>query len=388
MSSSHDQTSEPAAVQPVPSRARILKILQCSNLGGMEQTAYSLIRSLSQRGSHFRIASPRPFGLGGSLLREVDPICISNNYRGRFGWRSFPTFRRRIRKLAQESDYIWLTGTCASSLAAIRTLPQKKVLGHHYHHFEDRYSAARWFLFYHAFCREMEVITYPTDFTRNEALRIAPWLRRQSHVVRYGYEVKWKDEPERLRRQAEARRALNLPEDAFIVGNAGWLIQRKRFDIFLHTAALIREKIPHARFVICGNGPLHTPLKNLAARLGITDQVIFTGWMQNPEQHYQAWDVCLFNSDFDALGRTPMEAAAHGCLAAASVRRGGLSEFLLHGTNGILLPRHDPQSLAREIVSLAEDPDRAHSFRQAGAQTLETRYSEQESLRFYESIFA
>lgn len=204
MASSQPQTSAEEAVRSSKSGPRILKILQCANLGGMEQSAYSLLRSLDQGGCHFRITSPRPFGLGESILREVDPGCTSNAYHGRFSWRSFPAYRCRVRKLSQESDYIWLTGTCASSLAAIRLLPQKKILGHHFHHFEDRLSAARWFLFYHGLCRELEVITYPTDFTRNEALRIAPWLRRQSHVVRYGYDLSWKDEAERWRHRADA----------------------------------------------------------------------------------------------------------------------------------------------------------------------------------------
>jgi L-malate glycosyltransferase len=353
----------------------------------MEQSAYSLLRSLDQRGCHFRITTPRPFGLGEPILRKIDPNCSAHAYRGRFGWRSFTAFRSRVQKLAHESNYIWLTGTCASSLATIRLLPQKKILGHHFHHFEDRLSAARWFLFYQGLCRELEVITYPTDFTRNEALRIAPWLRKQSHVVRYGYDLNWKDEPERLRLRAGARKELNLPEDAFIVGNAGWLIQRKRLDVFLHTAALIGEQMRKALFVICGHGPLHADLKKLAISLGIGERVIFTGWMRHPERYYQAWDVCLFNSDFDALGRTPMEAASHGCLVAASVRRGGLSEYLQHGTNGILLATHDPQRLATEIVSLAENADRAHSFRQASASILQARYSVSEGLSFYASIF-
>jgi L-malate glycosyltransferase len=373
----------------LPAPTGILKILQCSNLGGMEQVAYSLLRDLSREGAfRFRVVTPRPFGDGESILREIDPACQSFEYKGKFGWRSLPVFRRHIRSLAAQSKYVWLTGTCACSLAAIRGLPQQKVLGHHFHHFGGRGAYLRWFGFYHGLCRQLDAITYPTDFTRNEALRIAPWLRARAHVVPYGYPVNYQDEATRLSEQAAARRSLDLPTEAFIVGNAGWLIPRKRFDVFLQTARRIKERFSRAFFVICGGGPLDKELRELARKLGLADCVRFTGWVRDPACYYRAWDACLFNSDFDALGRTPMEAASHGCLVAASVRHGGLSEYLVHGENGILLSTHDTDVLAREVVNLARNRAQAAAFRQAGAEKLRTDYSVEKSLEFYQSLFA
>lgn len=368
---------------------QILKVLQCSNLGGMEQVAYSLLRDMTRDNSfRFRIATPRPFGKGETILRTVDPLCRDHEYKGKFGWRTFTSFRRQIRKLADESKHIWITGTCACSLAAVRDLPQKKVLGHHFHHFDDAASRFRWFGFYHALCRDIDAITYPTDFTRNEALTIAPWLRDRTHVVPHGYTVSYTNEETRLRDQMDARRALNLPTEAFIVGNAGWLIARKRFDVFLETASRIKQKLPRAFFVICGGGPLEKELKQRAAKLGISDSVRFTGWIDDPDTFYRAWDVCLFNSNFDALGRTPMEAASHGCLVAASVRYGGLSEFLTHDENGIFLTSHDADRLARHVVALAKNSTKASGMREAAAEKLRMNYSPERSLRFYRAIFS
>lgn len=379
----------PSGHLDVPIRqTAVLKILQCSNLGGMEQVAYSLLDEMVKRGSHrFHITTPRPFGDGEPLLRLLDAECRDFPYKGKFGWRSFLRYRAHIHSLAQESDHIWITGTCAASLAAVKGLPHQKVLGHHFHHFDDRTSMLRWFGFYHGLCRQLDIITYPTDFTRNEALSIAPWLQSRTHVVRYGYPINYKDESDRINRQQKAREALGLPPDGFIIGNAGWLIGRKRFDVFLQTAARVRQKVPNAFFVICGGGPLEKELRQLAARLGIADAVRFTGWVQGLEEHYQSWDICLFNSDFDALGRTPMEAASYGCVAVASVKYGGLKEFLKNGSNGILIEDHDPDSLAVEIAELFRSSNKAISFRQAAVASLQRDYSLQYSLNFYRSIF-
>jgi L-malate glycosyltransferase len=384
----HTNAFVDTSVQPIVSRSAILKIMQCSNLGGMEQVAYSLLQGMHNEGTfEFRVASPRPFGDGESYLRNVDGTPRSFDYRGKFGWRSFRQFRNHIRALAEETDHIWITGTCACSLAAVMGLPHQKVLGHHFHHFDDRTSMLKWFGFYHGLCRQLDVITYPTDFTRNEALTIAPWLQDRTHVVHYGYPISYDGEKTRLERQFEMRRQLGLPDGAFIVGNAGWLIKRKRFDVFLETAARIKQKIPHAYFVICGGGPLEEQLKKQAHQLGIADSVRFTGWVKDTVSHYQAWDVCLFNSDFDALGRTPMEAASHGCLAVASVRYGGLSEFLKTGETGALLDKHDPGQLAAEIIDLHRNPGKALSLREAAVAKLRADYSVEKSLEFYRSIF-
>lgn len=353
----------------------ILKILQCSNLGGMEQVTFDLMRDLHASGDfHFRVMTPRHFGDGEMMFRQIDPQALDFDYKGKYGWRSFPKFRQAVREQAKDSDRIWITGTCACSLAAARSLKQPVILSHHFPHFEDRTSLLKWFGFYHLLCRRLQAITYPTEFTRAEALVVAPWLKDKTHVVRHGYTVHFVDEESRLQARSEARQKLGLPEDALIIGNAGWLIPRKRFDVFLETAARVRQKIPNAHFVICGGGPHEKELRAHAHRLGLTDAVHFAGWVRDITLYYQAWDVCLFNSDADSFGRTPVEAACHGCLAVASVPYGGLGEFLIHNENGIFLHQHNADLLAREIISLWHEPERAKGFRVAAVEKLRSEY--------------
>ena len=51
-----------------------------------------------------------------------------------------------------------------------------------------------------------------------------------------------------------------------VVGNAGWLISRKRWDIYLQIAARVAGKIPEARFLIAGDGPERAALQHMAAQ--------------------------------------------------------------------------------------------------------------------------
>ena len=366
----------------------VLHIMQCTNLGGMEQVAFRVMEELRKDGFDFRIVSPRPFGPGVEFVRKFDAHAQDFQYRGRFGWRDFPAFRCHVRELAEQCSHVWITGTCAASLAAVKGIKKPKVLSHHYHHFEGPFSWLIWRCFYELLCRDLDAITYPIQFTKNEALRIAPWLSAKVKVVPNGYDPHYKDEADRAERQIAARDKLGLAQDALIVGNAGWLIGRKRFDVFLETAAKVLKTIPNAIFVICGGGPLEGALRDQAERLCIKDAVRFEGWVENISDYYRAWDVLLFNSDFDTLPCAPMEAASYGCPTVASLFYGGLGEFIVNGENGVLLVNHNVDILASNIVDMAVDQKKAAEMRAAARRTLEQKFSSPQGVRPYKRFFS
>src|SRR5439155_12990141 len=137
-----------------------------------------------------------------------------------------------------------------------------------------------------------DAVTFPSDFIRIEAEELWPPLKPITHTVRNPMPLP--DLPDGAAR-AEARRALGLPADTPIVGNAGWLIPRKRFDVFLRVAARIRQAIPDAVFVIAGDGPERANLEALAIELGVAPAVHWLGWRPELAALYRAIDVLVFN---------------------------------------------------------------------------------------------
>lgn len=367
----------------------VLHLMQCTNLGGMEQVSYGVMNELQADSiQNFRIVTPRPFGPGVEIVKRFDPDARDFAYRGRFGWRSYPEFSRRTKEISQECSHVWVTGTCAASLMAVKQLKLPTVLSHHYHHFEGRWSWIKWRAFYELLARNVDAITYPTRFTRDEALKIAPWLKDKAVVVPNSFEINFVDEVSLLAAKQEARVALDLPKDAYIVGNAGWLIQRKRFDIFLQTAAAIKRRIPKSYFIICGGGELEPEMKKLAHSLGIAECVRFEGWVKDLKPYYQAWDVLLFNSDFDTLPCTPMEAASYGCPVVASLTYGGLGDFIDNGCNGYLFETHNIEQLSSAVCELADDVSLARSFRDEAVEKLRRDYSKESGIQFYRKFFS
>jgi len=195
------------------------------------------------------------------------------------------------------------------------------------------------------------VISFPTHFIKEEAEEIYGPLRRCSVILRNPFPLP--PEPVSPLGRIHARMSLGLPPQGFVMGNAGWLIERKRWDVFFEVAARVRASIPGAVFVVAGDGPERARLTALVASLGLADGVIWLGWRTDMDKVYAALDVLLFTSEWDALGRTPIEAAAWGVPVVASVKQGGLSEILRDGKEAFVSSDHDVDRLAEQVTRLA-----------------------------------
>jgi glycosyltransferase involved in cell wall biosynthesis len=229
---------------------------------------------------------------------------------------------------------------------------------HHYHEGVKRWPF--WQLFYRLAARKFQAITFPSDFIRLEAEAAYPPIASISHTVVDPFIIP--PLPTAADR-SNARRALGLPATAAVIGNAGWLVPGKRFDLFLRIGAAVSAQIGNAVLVVAGGGPEEPRLRSLAREIGVAERTYWLGWMQDIEPLYKSLDVLLFNSDADALGRTPIEALLYGVPVVTSVLRGGLREFVDQGRGGLVLDTHDVDLLTKSVVELLRHPEQA---RQAG----------------------
>jgi glycosyltransferase involved in cell wall biosynthesis len=112
-------------------------------------------------------------------------------------------------------------------------------------------------------------------------------------------------------------------------------------------------------------------LKELAGRLGLSDRVRWLGWQSDLGDFYRSLDLMLFNADWEALGRSPLEALAAGVPVVASVLNGGLSEFLDRENYGPIYQDHDVDRLTEATLSILGDATAANSLVKAGRRRLE-----------------
>lgn len=318
----------------------------------MEQSNLLRLKGLIARGHTVRQVSLNPIGGLGPLLEQAGIPSIGLDYQSTSKMSSLRAMWREFRR--EPCDAVVVTGHNWSAALALSGLPvRSRILCIHHYHFDNGRAAHHWPLFYRMAARRFDAVTFCSQFIRDEALRLYPGLEAKSRVLVNPFELPdvWGAEA-----RAAARQRLGLPQEGPIVGNAGWLIPRKRFDLFLAVAQEVLRHAPETLFLIAGDGPERGRLEASAAAAGICDRVSFLGWQSDMEVVLASLNVLLFNSDHDALGRTPVEAAAHGVAVVASVRAGGLREILDEASGAVVLDDHDVPRLAQEVLRLVRDP--------------------------------
>ena len=169
----------------------------------------------------------------------------------------------------------------------------------------------------------------------------------------------------------EAREALGLSMDAWIVGNVGRLHPDKDQATLLRGFAAALPGLPaNSQLAILGIGRLEQDLKTLARELGIADRVLFLGQVPEARRYFRAFDVFALSSDHEPFGMVLLEAMAAG-LPLLVTACGGAKE-IVEGV-GILFPLGDAERMAQGLQRLATMTEQE---RQQCAQLMHDRLQE------------
>lgn len=154
--------------------------------------------------------------------------------------------------------------------------------------------------------------------------------------------------------RAEARAALDLPADAFVLGWVGRLSAEKGADVLIEALARL-QGVPALACVI-GDGPDRPALERRAAELGLDGRVRFLGSVPRETvlRLFRAADASVLPSAWENFPHTVVEALAVGCpVIATSV--GGVPEVVRDGENGLLVVPNDAAALGEAIERFFTD---------------------------------
>ena len=149
----------------------------------------------------------------------------------------------------------------------------------------------------------------------------------------------------------------NKPIVAFI----GYLVKRKNPEAFLEAARLVLKEAPETKFMVVGGeipdyrGYLDE-LKSLARKIGLEEEVIFTGHREDISQMLHSIDLLVCPYENEPFAGVPLMAMA-ARKPVVAYNDSGSKEQIKDGVNGFLTEKN-PEALAEKILFLLNNPEK------------------------------
>jgi L-malate glycosyltransferase len=376
----------------VPLKKNVLHLISSFDQGGSERQAIQVARFMHQRGRYgVRLACLERRGV---LLDEAMRIGIGEipEYKltSFHDVNAFIQLRRFARFLRQRSidvvqSYDFYTNVFGMAGAALARVPVR--------------IAAR---------RETDGLrTGPQKWVERRAFQLAQSIVVNANAV--GEELRRDGVPPRKIRtvyngmdtirvarqngfhRGEILHLFNLPAEhesrRFVTLIANMRHAMKDQATFLRAARRVRAQVPEAAFILAGEGELLDETRRLAAQLGLEGDAFFIGRCAKVSELLSISDIGVLSSKgVEGLSNSILEyMAAARPVVATDV--GGAREAIVEGETGYIVPPEDDETMARRIVSLLQEPERARTMGESGRRVVKEKFSCEAQVERLENLY-
>ena len=146
-----------------------------------------------------------------------------------------------------------------------------------------------------------------------------------------------------------------------LVGILARLHPVKDIPTFLDAAREVLKVRKNVKFIIGGDGEQKELLLNYAKRIGIIDNVLFIGFVDNPYEFMNMLDINVLTSLSESFPYSILEGTKLK-KATISTNVGGIFDLIDHNENGYLFDVGDYKTLAKYIINLIDDSAKREKF--------------------------
>ena len=152
-------------------------------------------------------------------------------------------------------------------------------------------------------------------------------------------------------KQDELMKELEITSNSFIIGNIGRLEIAKGNKYLFEAIKKVTEqgKECHLKLLVIGEGEEKENLIKYAKKLGLEDNIIFTGYRKDIEELMAIMDIFVLSSLREGLPRVSVQAAAVG-MPSVAFNVDGVPEIIKDGYTGFLVRPKNVNQLANKII--------------------------------------
>jgi len=177
-----------------------------------------------------------------------------------------------------------------------------------------------------------------------------------------------------------------IPTTNPLIGAIGRLVWQKGFEFLIKAIPEIVQVTPNARFLLVGDGPLRPYLEGLAQDLNVYEKVIFTGFRSDIQRLLSTVDILAAPSLLEGFPMITLEAMAMARPIVATKIQ-GITEQIMDGKEGILVPPQNPGALARALLRLIKDRELGARLGKAARSKIECCFSIDKMVRETEQVY-
>lgn len=139
----------------------------------------------------------------------------------------------------------------------------------------------------------------------------------------------------------------------------GRLIEDKHVDVLIRAIQITSTVLPDIHGIIVGDGPEHHSLIELSEKLGMTDNITFTGFLDEEDvvRYMKSSKMMVLPSTREGFGMVVVEAFACGLpVIAVKSNDCAVSEIINNGLNGFMVVLSE-ENIAEKIIELMDHPE-------------------------------
>jgi len=242
--------------------------------------------------------------------------------------------------------------------------------------------------------RLLRLTNYRADYTlvnsyavRERCIQLENLRPEKLSVIQNAIEV----EKFNIISKEEARSALKLDKNAFIVGSVGNWRPVKGMVQFLESASILSKMIPEVHFVLVGHGPQEEDLKGMNQDNGVRGRTHFFPNNTDIPTVLAALDVAVQPSLSESLSNVLLEYMASERPIVAT-RVGDAERVIETEHDGILVQPDNSKEMADAIYWFYSHPDKAEKMARASREKVKRQWSSEkilsEHISFYSSCIS
>lgn len=353
---------------------RVLQVIDRPFLGGGQTTVLALARNLDRAKFEVSVCS----AAGGPLVEEIRKADIRHFPAGFRKKTSLRTVRE-ISSILRENrvDIVhthggvagffgrWAAGSCRIPVI-VHTLH-----GIHYLHYRNFFLKGAMILLERMLSRLTDALicVSASDFAKTRKFRLAP--EAKVNVIRNGLlQEEWGKFFEAEAKKRELGWTLSSP----VIGTVARLHRQKGIIHLLDAAPRILARVPGAKVVVVGGGPLRHKIEREIRKRRLEADFILLGERKDAREILNLFDVFVLPSLWEGLPYALVEAAA-AAKPIVATRIDGVSEVVHSGETGLLVPPADAGALADAVVRLLLDKNLAGKLAGRAQETIPPQFS-------------